>query len=85
MLGFSIQKIIFTAIIILIVWYGFKWIGKIKIKRERERSYLRQDAKAKSKKDINETEDMMECNACGAFVVANATKACGRNDCPYPG
>ena len=84
MLGFSIQKILFTAIVILVVWYGFKWIGKVKIRREREKSYLRQNGKANSEKDLNSAEDMLECNACSAFVVANATRACGRSDCPYP-
>ena len=85
MLGFSIQKIIFTAIIVVVVWYGYKWIGRVKIRREQDRSFLRQDSKANSNENRNGTEDMMECSTCSAFVVANATKACGRNDCPYPG
>jgi hypothetical protein len=85
MLGFSIQKILFTVFIVMAVWYGFKWIGQIKIRRERERSYLRRGAKKKSEKDFDGTEDMLECSACSAFVVAGATRACGRNDCPYPG
>ena len=34
MFGFSIQKLIFTVAIILIVWYGFKVIGRLDKKRK---------------------------------------------------
>jgi hypothetical protein len=85
MLGFSIQKLLFTVFIAMAVWYGFKWIGKMKIRRERESSYLRRNSKAGSDRRVDGAEDMFECNACGAFVAAKGTRSCGRADCPYPG
>jgi len=36
MLGFSIQKLLFTVAAIFAVWYGFKWVGRMKKVRERE-------------------------------------------------
>ena len=30
-----------------------------------------------------ETEDMVKCSVCGAYVAANSVSSCGRGDCPY--
>ncbi len=44
MLGFSIQKLLFTVAVVVAVWYGFKWVGRMKEVREREREKLRRQA-----------------------------------------
>ena len=96
MFGFSIQKLLFTAAVIMAVWYGFKWLGQMKIKRDRERARLRRGAKGGAARSATESscgsegdpdgaEDMVECSACGAFVAARGARSCGRADCPYPG
>ncbi len=90
MLGFSIQKLLFTAAVVVAVWYGFKWVGRMKEVREREREKLRRqagkDAPGDAQGDASgDTEEMVECPVCGAFVAAQAPKSCGREDCPYPG
>ncbi len=97
MFGFSIQKLLFTAAVIMAVWYGFKWLGQMKIKRDRERARLRRGAKeagaarsrtespSVSEGDPDGAEDMVECGTCGAFVTARGGRSCGRDECPYPG
>ncbi len=30
-----------------------------------------------------ETEDLIECPKCGAYVAARGATSCGRSDCPY--
>ena len=97
MFGFSIQKLLFTVAVIMAVWYGFKWLGRMKIKRDRDRARLRRDARGggaarsrtespgNSDGDPDGAEDMVECSACGAFVAGKGARSCGRADCPYPG
>jgi uncharacterized protein len=97
MFGFSIQKLLFTVAIVMAVWYGFKWLGRMKIVREKERARLRREgrnnATARSRTssdggsggDPDGAEEMAECDACGAFVAVRGSRSCGRDDCPYPG
>ncbi len=93
MLGFSIQKLLFTAAVVVAVWYGFKWVGRMKKVRDREREKLRRQAGKETSGGApgdasgasDDTEEMMECPACGAFVAAQAPKSCGKAECPYPG
>ena len=94
MLGFSIQKLLFTVAVIVAVWYGFKWVGRMKEVRDEERGKLRRQAQdgaggvqagSGSGAAAGDAEEMVECPACGAFVAAQGAKSCGREDCPYPG
>ena len=89
MLGFSIQKLLFTVAAIFAVWYGFKWVGRMKKVREREaRERLRRQAGNGGGAGTSESgaaEEMVECPTCGAFVAITGAKSCGKADCPYPG
>jgi len=99
MLGFSIQNLLFTVAAIFAVWYGFKWVGRMKKVREREaKERLRRQAVNGGGAGTGESgesgagesvsgaaEEMVECPTCGAFVAATAAKSCGKAECPYPG
>jgi len=93
MLGFSIQKLLFTVAVVAAVWYGFKWLGRMKRMHDREtRDRLRRESRGggsapagPSEGAAADAEDMVECAVCGAFVPARGAKSCGRADCPYPG
>ena len=99
MLGFSIQKLLFTVAVIVAVWYGFKWVGRMKKMRDQERDKIRRQSRngvggnqaggshagGGSGAPAGDAEEMVECPACGAFVAARGAKSCGRDDCPYTG
>ena len=89
MFGFSIQKLLFTVAVITAVWYGFKWVGRMKKVRERDaRDRLRRQAGTGGGGGTGSTgdaEEMVECRTCGAFVATAAAKSCGKEECPYPG
>ena len=85
MFGFSIQKLIFTVAIVLIVWYGFKVIGRLDKKRKAQIKVGRRRKKPPSPAEDPETENMVACAVCGTFVSSRGTKSCGREGCPYPG
>jgi len=91
MLGFSIQKLLFTAAAIALVWYGFKWLGRMQAqkkalaRKEAQRMAREGTSKSGTAKAAPEVEDMVECATCGSFVAATGTRNCGKTDCPYPG
>ncbi len=94
MLGFSIQKLLFTVAVVVAVWYGFKWVGRMKVIREKEaKDKLRRGAggsgggagSADSSSATGDAEEMVECAVCGAFVAAKGAKDCGKDNCPYQG
>lgn len=96
MFGFSLPKLLFTAIVIAAVFYGFRWITQLQQRndeRVQKRSSPRKPGgsaassqqRAASRDDADDVETMIECKVCGSYVAASGARSCGRNDCPYPG
>lgn len=95
MFGFNLEKLLFTAIVIYVVWQGFKLFGRMQAReRETARQRMREEmntqrmrnaAGAKPAAGQPGVEDMVECRTCGAYVAQNGARNCGRKDCPYPG
>ena len=76
MLGFSIQKLLFTVAVVLAVWYGFKIFG-------RGRTVAGGGApKNTGQEKADGSLEMKPCEVCGDYVAAGAS-SCGRDDCPY--
>ena len=84
MFGFSLTKLLFTVAIVLAVWYGFKFVGRLEQARKNS---ARLDAAPKGggMAATGATTELERCAACGAYVAAESAAACGRDDCPYPG
>ncbi len=85
MFGFSLPKLVFTVLVVVVVFYGFKAISQLQERREKrvaDRASARgTDAAAKRSAGV---EDMVACATCGTFVPARSARSCGRGDCPYP-
>ncbi len=81
MLGFSLTKFIVLAAIIALVWYGFKWVGRV----NRQRSGGELPPEDGGKAVTEDVEDMAKCEVCGTFVPTSGAGDCGRDSCPYPG
>jgi uncharacterized protein len=86
MFGFpSLNKLLVLALIILVVWQGFKFLGQLDRARKEA---LRQQAKAKTARPpaagtANQVEDMVKCRVCGAYMPARGAVSCGKPNCPY--
>ncbi len=93
MLGLSLSKILFTVIVVIVVWQGFKWVGRVQKQRElaAQSRMKTTDGRARPAPPPQsaaldaETEDMVKCRVCGVFVTGHGMTSCGRADCPYPG
>ena len=86
MFGLGFSKLVVLVGLIVIVWYAFKYVGRVEevrrtVKRARdaaERGQARSRAKARI-----DAEDMVKCRVCDAYVAASGAARCGRSDCPW--
>ncbi len=76
MFGFSIQKLVFTVLLIIIVLYGKRLIGRIGSQSKSVGGGAGAGARSVG-------EDTQQCAVCGVYVSAHKPSSCGRSDCPY--
>jgi hypothetical protein len=84
-MGLSLGKLLVLGAIVFVVWYGFKYRGRIEAVRrafERERAARRDRPPDRTSRTIA-AEDLVKCDRCGSYVAAHATSSCGRADCPW--
>ena len=67
-----ILKLIVLVLVIGIVCYGFKRIGRHKIDGQADEEI----------RDRIENEEMLACDICGTFVTARSSN-CGQERCPF--
>ena len=79
MFGFSLFKLLFLALVVSAVWYGFKYLTKP------EPDQSKRPAGKASRRQPAEAEDMAPCRVCGTYVMVAKPAACARPDCPYRG
>lgn len=89
MLGFSLQKLLVLAGLILAVWYGFRFVSRLQEARSGEPRVRagggpsKADKKGRKAPERAAAEDMVKCQVCQAYVPARGASSCGRADCPY--
>lgn len=84
MLGLSLGKLLFLAIVITVVWYGFKYVQRVEeVRRALRREMERRQGRAQPGPRTIKAEDLVKCAHCGAYVPANSANSCGRADCPW--
>jgi len=93
MFGFSLPKLVFTIVAVLVVWYGFRWFNRLRDGRGASpRPAARKTGRTKARAGQGgakatevDIEEMVQCDLCKTFVAAKGTRSCGRDGCPYPG
>lgn len=73
-------KIIFTILIVIAVWQGFKVFSRLQQQREK-RAKMDRDRANPVPEGV---EDMVKCSLCGTYV-ARGSKSCGKDGCPFRG
>lgn len=81
MLGFSFGKLLVLAVIILIVWYGFKYVQRVEELQRMLRREMRRRRDGAPQPRTLPAEDLVKCERCGAYVAAGSRASCGRADC----
>lgn len=71
MFGFSLPKLLILIALIVIVWYGFKAIGRVNQKRQAQAKRA-----ARDKPSEIAAEDMIQCSKCGAYTASLDSHTC---------
>lgn len=89
MFGFSFSKILFTIVMIAVVWWVYRQINLMTDGSNKPRVKTKNDAGRNSQREADPNaastvEDLSACPACGAYVAAGSNPGCGRaaKDCP---
>ena len=82
MLGLSLGKLIFLAVVIAVVWYGFRYAGRVEAIRRSAREEIAR-RRSDSRPSAARVEDLVKCSRCGTFVAASGAAKCGKPDCPW--
>ncbi len=88
MFGLSFVKLLVLVGLILVVWYGFKFLARLQVLHqaaERRRTEGTRGTEARSSERGREIEELVKCRVCGSFVPAQEPAPCGRADCPARG
>jgi len=84
MLGLSFTKLLVLAILVAVVWYGFKYSARVEaIRRNLREEIARRQAETRPRPPARSVEDLIKCPKCGAFVSATSATNCGKPECPW--
>ncbi|MFZ5792048.1 MAG: hypothetical protein ACOY3L_15260 [Pseudomonadota bacterium] len=83
----SLSKLLVLVAVIVLVWQGFKMLGRLQRARQAEaearlRQAQAQARAAQQRRSAGAVEETRQCRVCGAYV-AKGMGACGRPDCPF--
>ena len=73
-------KVIFTILIVIAAWQGFKLFARLQDQRDKRNAMDRKDAQSPPPG----VEDMVKCSVCEAYV-ARGSRSCGQDRCPFRG
>jgi len=86
MFGFpSLNKLLVLIVIVMAVWYGFKFIGELDRLRKQALRQQRGQGKARGARAEGalQAEDMVKCRICGTYMPSTGATSCGKPNCPY--
>lgn len=80
MFGLSLPKLLFTAVVVAVIWYGFKLL-QARIDRRDAPSARAPKRREESAAPEDEVQDLVRCAGCGAYVLPKSRCAgCGRQN-----
>lgn len=86
MFGFSPNKLLFTVLVIVAVWYGFKWLNRFQADQKKKARQSPQNTRTQAAQDKSadtDYEELVACPQCGDYVIADKKTGCGKHNCPY--
>ena len=66
MFGLSLSKLLFTIFVVIAIWKGFAYVGRLAQERQRADALRRRPTGRPQ--TSNRTIDLVECPRCGAYV-----------------
>jgi uncharacterized protein len=81
---FSLGKLLVLAVILAVVWYGWKYVQRVEQVRRALKEEIERRRAGNSAPPSRPAEDLVKCSVCGTYVPSHGAHACGRADCPWP-
>lgn len=82
MFGISFVKILFTVLLIVGIWYAFRWMNRMGQRgATKARDGIRRTAESRG----TPIADLTACPVCGSYVMAGTSADCGKAGCPHGG
>ena len=75
----GIREIVVLVLIAIVVWYGFKLIGR---GFQKGRDGM-DEARRKKPESKDDTVAMVQCSVCSDFVPEGSATDCDKDNCPY--
>jgi len=75
----SLGKLMILGAVLVLVWYGFKFLGRLQNARETEaalRQGQKKPEKSGSKPKAERPVEMVPCPKCGAYIPAGGNCSC---------
>lgn len=82
MFGIGFKELLLLIGVLLVVWYGARFMRRFETHRAQRAAMHDRRRKAKTKR-APAVEEMTECAVCGTYLAAGASPPCARPDCPY--
>jgi hypothetical protein len=80
----SLNKLLVLIVIVMAVWYGFKFIGELdRLRKQALRRQGQGKARAPRAEGALQAEDMVKCRVCGTYMPSTSATSCGKPNCPY--
>ncbi|HLI21025.1 MAG TPA: hypothetical protein VKV32_07900 [Stellaceae bacterium] len=84
----SFGKLLLLAVILIVVWYGFKYAARVETMRQSPQGGARRrrpdgTIRGGSAHGPEPVEDLVKCRQCSAFVAASGAANCGKPQCPW--
>ena len=80
---FGLSKLVVLVLLILAVWYAFKYAGRVEeIRRAVKKAREAAGQPGRGPAPRLQAEDMVKCRSCGTYVAVRGAGKCGRQDCP---
>jgi hypothetical protein len=82
-----LPKLLLLVFILLIVWYGVRFVTRIgqlhhAVRRAAQQATANAQRTGRPRQAVA-AEDLIKCRVCSAFVPAKNATRCARADCPF--
>ena len=82
MFGFSLFKLFILVVVLAVIWYGFKFLGRLE-KYRKVKLVASKTSENENLAQNMDAGDMIRCPICGIYVAVDNSMDCGQRNCPY--
>ncbi len=75
-------KILLTIVLVAIIWFGFKYLGRVAELRARKEQREAEKPRFQPVDNGESVHDLVKCRTCGTYRSPKLGP-CGRQNCPY--